>query len=67
MFLEVPISRGQIIFAIIFLICFIIGMVWAYRSDRKVNRLYYKGVWVVLVAMIAFIALYNLAVKYINK
>jgi hypothetical protein len=60
------ITKGQIIFALVFFICFVIGMAWAYRSDRKVNRLYYKGVWVVLVAMIAFIAVYNLAVKFLN-
>jgi hypothetical protein len=67
MMLALPISKGQLIFAAVFFICFVAGMIWAYRSDRKVNRTYYKGVWIVLLAMIAFIAVYNLAVKYINK
>ena len=61
------ISKGQIIFAIIFFICFVIAMIWAYRKDRKVNRIYYKGVYVVLIAMIAFIAIYNLAVRFLSK
>ncbi|HEY6161630.1 MAG TPA: hypothetical protein VI112_10415 [Bacteroidia bacterium] len=62
-----PITRGQIIFAIVFFLCFVIGMIWAYRSDRKVNRTYYRGVYLVLLALIVFIALYNLAVKLFNK
>ena len=62
-----PISKGQIIFALIFFVCFVIVMIWAYRSDRKVNRVYYKGVYIVLIAMILFIAVYNLAVKFFNS
>lgn len=61
------ISKGQIIFAIIFFICFVIAMIWAYRKDRKVDRIYYKGVYVILIVMIAFIAVYNLAVRFLTK
>jgi len=43
-----PFSNEQKIFALIFLISFIITMIWAYRSDAKVNKLYYKNVWRVL-------------------
>jgi cbb3-type cytochrome oxidase subunit 3 len=62
-----PVTRGQIIFAIVFFLCFVVGMIWAYRSDRKVNRTYYRGVYLVLLALIVFIALYNLAVKLFNR
>lgn len=60
-------SQGQIIFAIVFFIGFVIAMLWAYRKDRNVNRIYYKGVYVVLIVMVVFIAMYNLAVRFLSN
>jgi len=54
-------SSGQLTFALIFLVTFIIVMVFAYRKDAKANRIHYKGAYKVLFAMaIVFILVYGL-------
>jgi hypothetical protein len=48
-------TKGQLIFAILFLIAFIAAMVYTYRKDLDLHRKYYKGsVWV-LIAFISFL------------
>ena len=49
-------SRHQTIFSITFLICFVIFLIWAYRSDAEINRRYYKNVWVILLSIAAIVA-----------
>lgn len=42
-------SKGQLIFAVIFAISFIIVMILAYRKDLKIHKTYYKGsLWILL-------------------
>lgn len=41
-------SKGQLIFAACFVIVFIIGMLWAYRKDKRISSLHYKKVYLVL-------------------
>jgi len=54
-------SRGQLIFALIFFICFVIGIIWAYRKDKGTNRSLFKGSYkVLLFAALVFFALYGL-------
>lgn len=53
-------STGQLIFALSFLVAFIGVMVWTYRRDKTVNRSNYKGVYKILVFIIAlFVILYG--------
>ena len=48
-------SKGQIIFAIVFAISFVIIVTIAYRKDSKIHKKYYRGnLWVLL----AFYQLY---------
>lgn len=43
-------SQGQIIFALAFVIVFIVAMIAMYRKDVKMHNIYYKGsMWVFLV------------------
>jgi hypothetical protein len=57
-------SNGQILFAILFAIAFILVLVYAYRKDLKLHKKYYKGsVWV-LIAFIAFL-LFIVAIKFV--
>ena len=51
-------SKGQLIFALIFAIAFIILMVWSYRKDVKLHQLYYKKVWIVALGIFLAIALF---------
>lgn len=46
-----PFSKGQKIFALIFIVSFIIMLILAYRSDAKNIKLNYKNVWVVLISI----------------
>ncbi len=48
-------STGQLIFAGIFLISFIIVMIFSYRKDKFLHRKYYKGSLYVLIGFIIFI------------
>ena len=59
-------SSGQKIFALIFFILFILAMIWAYRSDARVNKLYYKNVWLILVSMIIILSAIILLVKILH-
>lgn len=59
-------SKGQIIFALVFFIIFVAVMIWAYRSDCKVNRENYKGVWLILVGIIIVFALIKILSKALH-
>lgn len=50
-------SKGQIIFAIVFAISFVIIVTIAYRKDSKIHKKYYKGNLWVLLAFLSFIGL----------
>ncbi|WP_115462542.1 hypothetical protein [Winogradskyella aurantiaca] len=50
-------SKGQLIFAILFFIAFVIVITYTYRRDLKLHKRYYKGTVWVLIAFISFIAL----------
>jgi Mg2+/citrate symporter len=53
-------SKGQIIFAILFFISFVIAMVWAYRKDKAINTILYKDSYkVILVVLIVFVMLFG--------
>jgi len=36
-------SQGQMVFAGFFVILFIIAMIYAYRKDAKLHRIFYRG------------------------
>lgn len=59
-------SQGQIIFAICFLIVFIVTMVFVYRKDIQYSKFYYKGVKWVLLSFLLFIGLLFL-IKFFIK
>ena len=58
-----PFSKHQKIFALMFLISFAAMMIWAYRSDAKINKVYYKNVWVVLVCFLAILGVLVALIK----
>ncbi len=56
-------SRGQIIFALLFFVAFVIGITWAYAKDKNQNKLFFKGSYKVLLFVVfIFFALFG-AVK----
>lgn len=53
-------SKGQIIFAVLFFVSFVVAMVWAYRKDKAINTLLYKDSYkVILVVLMVFIILFG--------
>ena len=53
-------SKGQLIFALVFFICFVIGIILAYKKDKNQNGPFFKGSYKVLIFIIfVFVALYG--------
>ncbi len=50
-------TTGQWIFAACFLVTFIILMIYTYRKDLQMHRVFYKGNYKILLGFILFIAL----------
>lgn len=55
-------TRGNIIFAIVFFVVFVAAMIWAFRKDSKINSQHYKNpartliyILLALVALFLFI------------
>ncbi|MDX1543223.1 MAG: hypothetical protein R3214_04680 [Christiangramia sp.] len=59
-------STGQLIFAGLFLIAFIIVMIFSYRKDTRLHKKYYKGSIYVLIGFIIFILLLFLIKSQLN-
>ncbi|UUW08931.1 hypothetical protein NLG42_22875 [Flavobacterium plurextorum] len=50
-------SQGQLIFGLCFFIAFVIVMIFAYRKDLVLHKVFYKGNYKVLIAFLLFIAI----------
>ncbi|CAN5151971.1 hypothetical protein BH23BAC2_BH23BAC2_00840 [soil metagenome] len=50
-------TTGQLIFAVLFLIAFIITIIYSYRKDIALHKKYYSGSIYVLIGFIVFILL----------
>ncbi len=50
-------SQGQLIFAVCFFIAFVIAMVFAYRKDANLHKVFYKGNYKILIGFLVFIGL----------
>lgn len=50
-------STGQLIFAALFFIAFVIVIFLSYRKDKRLHNRYYKGSFYVLIGFLLFIAL----------
>jgi len=57
-------SQGQLVFAVLFTICFSIVLFIAYKKDARLHKKYYNGSAWVLLAFIAFISLIT-AIKFL--
>ncbi|KLT71454.1 MULTISPECIES: hypothetical protein [Flavobacterium] len=50
-------SQGQLIFAVCFFIAFVIVMIFAYRKDLALHKIFYKGNYKVLLTFLLFIVI----------
>ena len=49
-------SKGQLIFAILFIIVFIGIITYTYFRDKQIHKIYYKKNFIILLIFILFIA-----------
>lgn len=59
-------TKGQLIFAVIFIVVFVTAMVIAYRKDKALHQLFYKGNYKILLAFFAFV-LFLFVIKFMTK
>ncbi|PXY42794.1 hypothetical protein DMB65_01895 [Flavobacterium cheongpyeongense] len=59
-------SQGQLIFAVCFFIAFVIVMIFAYRKDLALHKIFYKGNYKVLISFLLFIVILFL-IKFFFK
>ena len=59
-------SKGQLVFAGIFLVCFVVAAIVMYRRDGALHSKVYKGSYRVLVVFLLFVAAL-FAIKYALK
>ena len=60
-------SDGQILFAKIFLVSFILFMIYLYRKDLKMHKRYYPKVWQVGLTTVLIIVLFTIIVVSLHK
>nr|WP_125720163.1 hypothetical protein [Flavobacterium ustbae] len=60
-------SQGQILFGVCFFIAFVIIMIFAYRKDLKLHKVFYKGNYKVLLAFLLFIVLLFVIKIFLKK
>jgi short subunit fatty acids transporter len=61
------ISKGQLIFAILFFVSFVIAIVFAYRKDIKIHQTFYKGNYKILISFFLFIAILFVIKVYFKR
>ena len=59
-------STGQLIFAALFFLTFVIVIIYSYRKDLALHRKYYKGSLFVLAGFIVFIMLLFVIKAYLK-
>jgi len=59
-------SSGQKVFALIFIVIFIIGIGYQFYKDSKKNKELFKGTYWILIAVVAIMIGYVLLNKVIN-
>ncbi|NHM07056.1 hypothetical protein G4D82_07465 [Flavobacterium sp. CYK-4] len=50
-------STGQLVFAVLFFIAFVIVITFSYRKDVAIHNRFYKGNYKVLIAFLLFVVL----------
>lgn len=60
-------SKGQIGFAIFFIVIFVAAMIYVYRKDLPLHKKYYKGSYWILVGFLGFVALLFVMKTYMKE
>jgi uncharacterized membrane protein required for colicin V production len=60
-------SQGQLVFAVCFFVAFVVAMIFAYRKDAKLHKMFYKGNYKILIGFIVFILILFLIKIYFKR
>ncbi|MBP6549814.1 MAG: hypothetical protein KA782_04830 [Flavobacterium sp.] len=60
-------SQGQLVFAVCFFVAFVIVMIFAYRKDANLHKIFYKGNYKILIGFIVFILILFLIKIYFKR
>ena len=60
-------SSGQGYFALFFIVAFIAMLIYSYRKDLKLHRIYYKKVWLVLLIIIVVLLSFKYIAYYLHE
>lgn len=50
-------SQGQLVFAGLFFVAFVIAAIYSYRKDIKIHKEFYKGNYKILIGFVVFIGI----------
>lgn len=56
-------TTGRIIFTVVFLLIFIIGLAWSYRKDRAITKIHFNKPYLILIAILSFLTILYIIVK----
>jgi formate hydrogenlyase subunit 3/multisubunit Na+/H+ antiporter MnhD subunit len=59
-------STGRIIFALVFALVFIVGLIYSYKKDKKANQIHYNKTYLILLGLLGFVFVLYLIVKIKN-
>ncbi len=59
-------TDNQLIFASIFFVVFVIAIGFAYRKDVVMGKVHSKGVWKVVVAIVAVMTMFFAVVRFLG-
>jgi uncharacterized membrane protein len=56
-------STGRIVFVVIFVLVFVVGLIWSYRKEKPTLNIHFKKSYKILIGLILFVILQFLIVK----
>ncbi len=59
-------TTGQLVFAGLFVVAFVIATIYAYKGDKNLHQKFYKGSYKILIGFVIFILLL-FAIKFFFK
>lgn len=60
-------TTGQIVFAVLFFIAFVVIITISYRKDLKLHQKYYTGTFYILLGFLLFIGLLFVIKHFLNS
>lgn len=60
-------TKGQLYFAIFFIIVFVVGMIWSYTKDKNHRNFHYKGILKIGIILILIVVIFASLTFWIHE